>query len=307
MNSRRQVLKAFSATLGGALLYNPLAAFEEKYKFKEVSCQQYTWQTFYQREEKKWDPSSKNGAKALKEAGYYSFEPSFESAAQVEPVARQLSRENIKIHSFYVNSTLHDKKTADQSIEEALAIAEAIKPYGAKIVVTNPTPIRWGGEETKSDEELIFQAEMLDLLGKKLREMDMILAYHTHDAEMKRGAREFHHMLLNTSPKNVSLCLDAHWIYRGTVDSQVALFDIVNLYAKRIVELHLRQSVGGTWSESFGKGDIDYAFLAGILKKNKVDPLLVVEQAVEKGTPQTMRAVKAIGRSLDYTRELFEV
>ena len=85
----------------------------------------------------------------------------------------------------------------------------------------------------------------------------MVLAYHNHDAEMREGAREFHHMLTGTDPANVKLCLDAHWIYRGSGNSQVALFDIVEIYVDRIVELHLRQSHDGIWSEVFGEGDIN--------------------------------------------------
>jgi len=45
------------------------------------------------------------------------------------------------------------------------------------------------------------------------------------DAELRQGGREFHHMLTATNPDDVKLCLDAHWIYRGCGDSQVAVFD----------------------------------------------------------------------------------
>ena len=72
-------------------------------------------------------------------------------------------------------------------------------------------------------------------------------------------------MLLATDPKNVSLCLDVHWVYRGSGNSQVALFDIVKLYGKRIAELHLRQSKGGIWQETFTEGDIDYPRLVQML------------------------------------------
>ena len=48
----------------------------------------------------------------------------------------------------------------------------------------------------------------------------------------------------------MKLCLDTHWIYRGAGNSNVALFDILKLYGDRVVSLHLRQSVGGVWSET---------------------------------------------------------
>ncbi len=123
--------------------------------------------------------------------------------------------------------------------------------------------------------------------------------------ELRNGAREFHHMMTGTNPKLVSLCLDSHWIYRGTGNSSVALFDIVELYGSRIVEIHLRQSQKGTWSETFGEGDINYSALADRLKSKRVRPHLVLEVAVEKGTPKTLDPVTAHRRSVEFARKVF--
>ena len=186
-----------------------------------------------------------------------------------------------------------------------LAIAREAKKLGIRIVVTNPSPIQWGQPIDKDDRQLQTQAKALNHLGNELRKIGITLAYHNHDMEMRQSAREFHHMMVQTDPKNVSLCLDAHWIYRGAGNSQVALFDIVKLYADRIVELHLRQSQNGIWSEVFGEGDIDYERLVSELLNKKIRPHLVLEQAVEKGTPQTMDAVAAIGKSLENVKKIF--
>jgi inosose dehydratase len=118
--------------------------------------------------------------------------------------------------------------------------AERAKAAGAQIVVTNPNPIRWGGSEDKSDAQLRTQAAALDRLGQQLAQRGMTLAYHNHDAELRNAAREFHHMLVGTGPRFVTLCLDAHWIYRGAGNSSVALFDVVKRYGPRVRELHLQ-------------------------------------------------------------------
>jgi inosose dehydratase len=123
---------------------------------------------------------------------------------------------------------------------------------------------------------------------------------------MRAAAREFHHMLLGTDPAYVGLCLDAHWIYRGAENSLVALTDIINLYADRIKLLHLRQSHNGVWSETCETGDIDYARIATILRARGVRPLLVLEQALELGTPSTLGAVAAYQRSRSYIAQVFE-
>ena len=101
-----------------------------------------------------------------------------------------------------------------KNIKDVLAIAREARNIGIEILVTNPTPINWGGPENKTDEQLTTQAAALNLLGEELNAMGMKLAYHNHDIEMRESAREFHHMLTGTDPANVHLCLDPHWIYR---------------------------------------------------------------------------------------------
>ena len=207
--------------------------------------------------------------------------------------------------SMYVNSVLHEPLLVEKNILEIMAIAEEARKIGIDILVTNPTPISWGGLENKTDDQLTTQAIALNLLGKKLSEIGMVLAYHNHDAEMRQGAREFHHMLTGTDPGYVKLCLDAHWIYRGCGNSQVALLDIAKLYGARVSELHLRQSQGGVWSETFADGDIDYAALCrALVKAGARKPHLVLEVAVESGTPKTLSPVEAHRRSAEYARRV---
>jgi inosose dehydratase len=113
-------------------------------------------------------------------------------------------------------------------------------------------------------------------------------------------------MMNGTDPANVSLCFDVHWVYRGADNSEVACFDIAKLYADRIVEYHLRQSIDHIWSESFDDGDIDYAAIIKVVQAaNGQSPHIVLEQAVESGTPQTMSTVEAFKKSVSYTRALF--
>jgi inosose dehydratase len=122
----------------------------------------------------------------------------------------------------------------------------------------------------------------------------MVLAYHNHDAELRQGGREFHHMLTATDPANVKFCLDAHWIFRGCGNSEVAVFDSLTHYHQRVVELHLRQSVGGVWTEAFSmKGDIDYSRMLRFLADNSITPHLVLEQAVETDSRNELSAVEA--------------
>ena len=138
-----------------------------------------------------------------------------------------------------------------------------------------------------------------------LRKQGIVLAYHNHDVEMRQGAREFHHMMVATDPENLSLCLEAHWLYRGSGNSQVALFDVLRLYGKRIATMHIRQSRQGVWSETFGEGDIDYPRLAKELLALGKRPHLVLEQCVEKESPHTLDALAAHRQDVQYASRVF--
>ncbi len=79
----------------------------------------------------------------------------------------------------------------------------------------------------------------------------------------------------------------------------------MKLYGSRIAELHLRQSTGNVWSETFGDGDIDYRELVKKLVEAGVRPNVVLEQGPEAGTPQTMGTAAVHQRSAGYVREVF--
>lgn len=272
----------------------------------EIDCQQYTWFSYFNREDKSWMKNPDKCFQSFLETGFRGYEPSFNNPSEVGNLKSNLDSYKIGTKSMYVNSVLHEPQLVEKNIADILAIAREAKKIGIEILVTNPTPLAWNGSENKSDEQLKAQAIALNLLGKELKSLGIKLAYHNHDAEMRESASEFHHMLTGTDPGYVHLCLDAHWIYRGAGNSQIALFDIVELYANRIVEVHLRQSQKGIWSEVFGEGDIDYRRLAKVLMQHKLRPHLVLEQAVEAGTPHTMETVEALRRSLANAQKVFD-
>ncbi len=275
-----------------------------------VATNVYPWYTFYRREKRDFNADLDAGLAAVARAGLDGFESIVNTPEDVDRLGTLLKKHGLQMKSFYVNSVLHERKAAEESIERIVELARKAKAFGAKIVVTNPSPKSWNRKAKgidKNDQELEIQAAALDRLGAALRQNGLTLAYHNHDMELRNAAREFHHMLLATKPENVGFCLDAHWIFRGSGDSQVALFDVVQLYGRRVVEIHLRQSKDGVWTEAFGPGDIDYARLFRTLKGMGVSrPHLVLEQAVEADSPKTLDAVEAHRRGAAYVRRLWK-
>lgn len=301
---RRTFLRTASVAVAG-LAASPLLGANRKAQKLHLSTNAYSWHVFYQREGRDFNASLESGFRDVANSGIDGYEPGISSVDDVKRLAPALRAQGLELRSIYVNSSLHEPVEADRSIELILSVAREAKPLGTRIVVTNPNPIRWGGPDNKSDTQLRTQAIAMNRLGHELGKLGITLAYHNHDIELRQSAREFHHMMAGTDPSHVGLCLDAHWVYRGTGNSNVALLDIVELYGSRVKELHLRQSENGIWSETLGPGDVNYEALVQALVRKKVKPHLVLEVAVEKGTPKTLDPVTAHRRSVEYARRVF--
>lgn len=271
-----------------------------------LSCNTYPWMTFLRRENRDFDAELAVVAADIAAMGFTDIEPILEDVQTIDTYAELMTATGLKMTSAYMNSVLHEADAAAQSIDHVVAVAvEAKRRFGTHILVTNPSPISWGGPENKTDAQIKTQGRALDQLGAALRPEGITLAYHNHDSELRLGAREFHHMLASTDPANVKFCLDAHWVFRGCGDSNVAVFDALELYGDRIVELHLRQSTKGIWDEAFSaQSDIDYQRLFDYLAERDIQPLLTMEQAIEDRSPNTVDAVTAHVRSAEALREM---
>ena len=306
MISRRRFVKDIALTGGAMIVGAGNAGARQGSRSKlHLACNQYPWTVFYRRENRDFNKELDTGLGEIAASRLDGYEPLANNPGQIEQLAPLLKKYGLEMRSLYVNSTLHEREKADESIEAVLAIARKAKEVGTKIIVTNPSPIRWGGPENKDDEQLKTQAAALEKLGRELKGMGLILSYHNHDIELRNAAREFHHMMVGTDPAYVTLCLDAHWIYRGADNSAVALFDVLKLYGSRITELHLRQSKDNIWTEAFGEGDIDYPAIAQYLLKINIRPHIVLEQAIESGSPKTMSPIEAFQKSSQYARRVF--
>jgi inosose dehydratase len=300
--SRRNFLNGCVLTAGAlaAGRLDSAAAAGGKKRKVHIATNVYPWMTFYEREGKDFMSSLDAGLEAIASTGIEGFEPIANNPSDIVNLAPLLKKHKLQMRSLYVNSTLHEKAQIDASIESILAIAAKARSVGTSIILTNPNPISWDGKTAKDDGQLRLQAEALNRLGRELKKLGLKLSYHNHDMEMRNSAREFHHMMLGTDAELVSLCLDAHWIYRGSGNSNVALFDIVQLYGNRISEIHIRQSKENIWTEEVCDGDINYEALLTEVFKMCRNPHLVLEQSVEAGAPKTMDAVNAHKKSLGY-------
>jgi inosose dehydratase len=308
-NPKRRTCLKGAAVAGGSVRLeagSPGRIRSPSFAGLHVASNQCVWEVFYKRENRALNSQTLDGALAEAAAsGVHGFEPVVAAVEQLDGYRPLLRKHGLEMRSLYVDSSLHERRQAEKSIGEILAIAKRAKRLGARIVVTNPNPLSAGDGEGKTDVQLQTQAAALNLLGADLKAMGLMLAYHNHAVEMRHGAREFHHMMLATDSAHVTLCLDAHWIYRGAGNSAVALFDIVKLYGRRVSEIHLRQSTRNVCTESLGDGDLDYSALARYMAGIGVKPHLVLEQIPGADTPKTIDAVESHRRSRQYVDRVF--
>ena len=274
--------------------------------FKMLATNIYPWLTFYRRQGRDFEANLESSIKEIKQSGADSLEPILSTSEKTVQLADALIDQGVAMVSAYVNSKLHEKADVQESIDTVLKLTRIAQDrMGTKIIVTNPIPIRWDGPENKNDDQIKLQGESLTTLGEALSREGLTQAYHNHDPELRLAGREFHHMLASTDPRYVKLCLDSHWIFRGSGDSNVALYDVIKLYGDRIVELHVRQSREGIWTETLGDGDIDYSFLTKVTREIGIHPLVTVEQAVEEKSPNTMDSLAAHKISHARARDIF--
>ncbi len=268
-----------------------------------IACNQFCWINMYGRHGKNFNADLDAGLAEVKRSGMDGLEAMLGSPAAAEQMIPLLKKHGLEMRSFYSGATLYDPATVDASIEQVAATAAKAKELiDVRICVVNPAPLR--GQE-KTDEQLETQAKGMTRLGAALAKHGVTLAYHFHAPAWKSDGREFYHVMDQTDPKLVQLCLDTHWVYRGSGNNVDRVYEVVNRYGSRVAELHLRQSKDGIWTEAMTDGDIDYVKVAADLKKQGVKPLLVLEQAVEKGTPDTMDALESHRESRAYVEKVF--
>lgn len=260
----------------------------------------YGWTLLAKRDSHDWD--LEHAMAEAKQAGVRGWEHSFRQVSEVKATADAAKRQGLEMHTAYVFGAFHEPELAKPAIENAVAISEALRAVGVHSIIVNPDPLPQGAPKT--DAQLLTQSTAMNELGETLTAAGTRLLYHSHDPEMKAGAREFHTMLINTDPKWVGLCLDIHWVWRGAGKSQTAVHDIISLYGDRIELIHLHQSVDNVWTESIGAGDVDYPALAAHLEKKKVKSLFVIELGLEKGTSGVLSGSQAHKEAIQYLEPL---
>ena len=291
MTSRREFL-AGAAAVGvlRAARYQPA-----------LVLQPYVWTQVFQKEKISLADGLERMFAACKRAGYNRIEL---INAFLTPELRSRTVDLVRQYDFavpvvYQGGTFHEAEAAERSLAQILATADAARDLRAEWINTNCDPKM--GRERKSHSELATEARYLNRLGHHLKERGMRLMLHEHDPDMADDAREWRHNLHHTDPKLLWMCVDVHWIYRGKQDPM----ELLREAGRRIASLHVRNSIHGVWTESFGDGDVDYRAVAKFLEGIGYQGLIAVELAYENGTNPRRPLEEDLRISREYAEAVF--
>lgn len=281
MQTRRDLLRSLGSLADAAVVASGQA---RKGGYQPQLCAQtYVWTQIFNRQKKPLSDGLEEMFGAIRRAGYTRVElmNSMLTPELLPKTAELLKKNRLEPDIVYAAGALHETAAAEKTLAEILKTADAARTVRARALETNPTPK--GKKERKTDEELAVQARYLYRLAEAVHERGMRLFVHHHDPEMADDAREWRHILKNTDPKLVWICLDIDWVIRG---GQQPLA-IIRETGGRLGSLHLRNSQDGIWTESLGDGDYDYAAVADLLRKMGYRGYEVVELAYDKATAIT--------------------
>ena len=266
-----------------------------------VAAQMYVWMQHYGERGQDLEDHLHEAFAATARAGFTEVQgwlSWFATPERAEATGAALAANRLRMAAAYADGPLHDGR-AGATVDRIVERSGRARAHGVLTVVMNPD-VRADGAE-KTDEELAIQARHLDLLGTRLHSSGIALAVHAHDKEMRSGAREWHHILRQTDPAVVGICLDLNWILRGGQDP----VSLLQASRARIVDLHLRNSRDGVWLQELGPGDLNYTRVARILRDESYAGTLTVELAYEGRTTRTRSLEENLRRTRRFVRRIF--
>ena len=268
-----------------------------------LAGQAYVWSQYYSRRGEKIEDHFDEVLRGFRNAGYSTMElvAQFFAPEFAERTAGLLKQHKLRTPVVYNGGEMHTEAGADKTIATTLDLARRVKKATGQLDAINFNANPLPRKAAKSDGELRIQAAAINRLASELGRLGVRLFIHQHDPEMMENAREWRQILANTDAKNVLVCLDTHWVYRGGQDVMTLLREA----GPRLASLHLRNSKNGIWSEELSDGDVDYRTVAGYLKESGFSGYLVVELAWDKETELTRPLESALRRSLDYAKDVF--
>lgn len=231
--------------------------------------------------------------------GVQHFLDSVQSDKDAADYAALLSKHGLRPAGLYASGPAHDDQQAPAFTQSVIKAVQIVQQHiDLRTLTLNPDALPDGAP--KNDEQLERQADTLLHLSSRLAELGIRLVYHFRGPEMDNDAKEFKWMMRLVPSRHMSICFDADWAARaGQIPG-----DLLDQFAPRIAEMHLRSSRDGVWDEVLSDGDVRLRDLIELLDDYDFRGWHVVALSREDKTPRTISLPEALRRSYNYARSL---
>lgn len=231
--------------------------------------------------------------------GVQSFVDMVAQPRSAERYAKLLARHHLHSAGIYAAGPLHEKQTAEAYVTKlASAVRQARGFLDIRSVTFSPDPLP--DKSVKTDEQLQTQIESMKRLSQMLSEQSVRLLYHVGPEELADGGREFKWMLRFLPNRVMGLCYDADNVRQAGL----APGDVLDMFAPRVQETHIRNSKEGVWDEVLGEGDVPFQDLLELLDDYDFKGWHIVELSRETRTPKNLSLPESLKRSYLYLQSM---
>lgn len=241
-----------------------------------------------------------DGWKTLRDIGFQSVDLvsfkgyGYEHSALANMPARQIKE---TLDSFgilcencqFYYSELHD------AFDEKMRFSHELR---LKNIICAPAPNR-----TKTADDWKWQADQLNKLGEKVKQVGFQLGYHNHDLEFMpvNGVRPYDILMAHTDPKLVTFQIDVGNLTFGGADA----IEYLQKYTPRYFSMHAKDYLPGRTSVPVGKGILDWKRIFQIASKAPIQNYFAEVAAYGVGTLHGVPANAWPTDSLDQLRQSY--
>lgn len=212
----------------------------------------------------------------------------------VERIGELVAKHNLPVIGTSYGANMWKREEHHQILDYADRMIERLHKLGARTIGASVGNAR----HPKTEEELDAQAELLRQIIKRGEASGIVLNLHNHIYEVAGNEHDLRGTLARIP--DVKLGPDIDWLVGAGVDP----VDFINRYGDRIVYAHLRdRKSDGVWSEAMGEGSIDYAAVAGALRKFNFSGDLAIELAHPRDFQLSRPLRDSLRMSREYVRE----
>jgi len=210
-------------------------------------------------------------AEAIKKTGYDGMEGGFRrlSADKLPEYQETLKKLDLEFFGLHIGGDFMNPDSVGEELDKIPNAVKIAKTLGAKAL-----PLSGRKNMEKPKEEYIREAEVVNELGRQLREEGLLLCYHNHDWEIVNDLRGIRTLCEYTDPKNVSLIPDIGWVVRGGADPIAFLKE----FDSRIKHIHFKEFTAEGEITELGRGIVDFPAIYKYIADNNKDWQIVAEQ-----------------------------